>query len=283
MIFYCLVFELLKLCEFARHRSPNMADQDREDQNSLKRQHDQVEASPQTPPLTRSKPDPEAKAFTDKFLNMLSDGRIVDALTKILLQPVLTRLNEKYAKIQTLTDQASSLEDQVTDLKNDITSLKNSYDLEQYGRRNSLRICMSDPETQGENTDELVLKYAEKASVTLTAGEICRSHRVGRHPSAKTRNACQVKPRHIIVKFNTYNSRQKIFNARKNAEGVFVGEDLTRSTLFYKARQERAASRFLHCWSSDGNIKIRLHNKTVLTVTNQAQLEQLIQDTPTQK
>ena len=158
MIFCCLVFELLKQCEFARHRSLNMADQDREDQNSLKRQHDQVEASPQTltPPATRSKPDPEAQAFTDKFLNMLSDGRIVDALTKILLQPVLTRLNEKYAKIQTLTDQVSSLEDQVTDLKNDITSLKNSYELEQYGRRNSLRIWMSDPETQGENTDELV-------------------------------------------------------------------------------------------------------------------------------
>ena len=265
-----------------------MADQDREDQESLKRQHDQVESSPQTltPPATRSKPDPEAQAFADKFLCMLSDGRIVDALTKILLQPVLTRLNEKDAKIQTLTDQVSSLEDQVTDLNKEITSLKNSQDdLEQYGRRNSLRIWMSDPENQGENTDELVLKYAEKASVTLTAGEICRSHRVGRHPSAKTRNASQVKPRPIIVKFNTYNSRQKIFNARKNVEGVFVGEDLTqlRSTLFYKARQERAASRFLHCWSSDGNIKIRLHNKTVQTVTNQAQLEQLIQDTPTQK
>ena len=248
-----------------------MADQDREDQDSLKRQHDQVESSPQTltPPATRSKPDPGAQAFADKFLCMLSDGRIVDALTKILLQPVLTRLNEKDAKIQTLTDQVSSLEDQV----------------KQYRRRNSLRIWMFDPENQGENTDELVLKYAEKASVTLTAGEICRLHRVGRHPSAKTRNASQVKPRPIIVKFNIYNSRQKIFNARKNVEGVFVGEDLTqlRSTLFYKARQERAASRFLHCWSSDGNIKIRLHNKTVHTVTNQAQLEQLIQDTPTQK
>ena len=120
-----------------------MADQDREDQESLKRQHDQVESSPQTltPPATRFKPDPEAQAFADKFLCMLSDGRIVDALTKILLQPVLTRLNEKDAKIQTLTDQVSSLEDQVTDLNKEITSLKNSQDdLEQYGRRNSLRI-----------------------------------------------------------------------------------------------------------------------------------------------
>ena len=89
-------------------------------------------------------------------------------MTKILLQPVLTRLNKTDAKIQTLTDQVSSLEDQVTDLKNEITSLKNSQDeLEQYGRRNSLRIWMSDPENQGENTDELVLKYAEKVSVTV--------------------------------------------------------------------------------------------------------------------
>ena len=97
----------------------------------------------------------------------------MDALTKILLHSVLTRLNEMDTKIRTLTDHVASLNDQATDLKKNITSLINSQDeLEQYGRRNSLRLWMSDPETRGENTDELVLKYADKASVTLTAGEI---------------------------------------------------------------------------------------------------------------
>ena len=46
---------------------------------------------------------------------------------------------------------------------------------------------MSDSETGGENTDELVLKYADKASVTLTAGEVSVV-RVVRHTNAKSRN-----------------------------------------------------------------------------------------------
>ena len=72
-------------------------------------------------------------------------------------------------------------------------------------------------------------------------------------------------------------------HSKDNIEGrVFVSEDLTqaRSKVFYNARLERRAGRFLHVWTRDGRINIRLHDKTVRVITLMAELDDLVDETP---
>lgn len=233
-----------------------------------KRPHEQVAASPTgvTPPHSRIRPDDD---FTLILVSALGDPRVVQALTEILVRPLLDQLDSKDRLIQDLTME-------VKDLKSEVDGLKDAVDeLEQYGRRNAVRIWSKNmTELPGENTDELVLGYARKAGVDLPPNSIGRSHRVGRPAPNKVRP--------IIVKFISYNIRKSIYDARKKVPNVFVSEDLTsaRSSILYKARLERSAGRFKHCWTTDGRINIRLLDDKKHVITTQAQLDRLIDDHP---
>ncbi|KAK3753059.1 hypothetical protein QZH41_005504 [Actinostola sp. cb2023] len=83
-------------------------------------------------------------------------------------------------------------------------------DIEQYSRRNSIRIS-GITENKDENTDELVMKtIKEKLNIDITTNDLDRSHRVGlRKPG---------KPRQIIVKLVRHNKKVEILKNRKNAE-----------------------------------------------------------------
>ena len=114
----------------------------------------------------------------------------------------------------------------------------------------------------------------------LAPHEISRSYRVGRNQVAANANK---KPRPIIVKFSSYNARKRFYSARKQLKDCYISEDLTktRSNLFYVARQERKKGRFLHAWTDDGIIKIRLRtDNRVISITNEWQLQRLIRDIP---
>ena len=70
-----------------------------------------------------------------------------------------------------------------------------SNEAEQYSRRNCLRL-FGVPETQGENTDEIMIRVAkEKLGINLSIENIDRSHRTGalgrQHGNANTRHATQ--------------------------------------------------------------------------------------------
>lgn len=218
-----------------------------------------------TPPQSRLK----ESDFTLHLIEALTDPRVVHNLTDILVKPMLDEMKRKDEVIQELSAE-------VTSLKAEVSTLKDAVDeLEQYGRRNAVRIWSKDiPEKPGEDTDVLVRDIAKKAGVDIPPNGISRSHRVGRPAPGKVRP--------IIVKFSTYNIRRTVYDARKNLAGVFVSEDLTRirSSIYFKARQERAAGRFKHCWSSDGRINVRLLDDTKHVITTQAQLDRLIDDNP---
>ncbi|KAL8585746.1 hypothetical protein ACOMHN_040528 [Nucella lapillus] len=94
-------------------------------------------------------------------------------------------------------------------------------ELEQYGRRNSVRIN-GVPETEGENTDEVIRRIAKEIGVDLNDSVIGRSHRVGRKAEGG-----MVTTRAIIVKFTSYRHKQHLFAAKKklaarvNARALF--------------------------------------------------------------
>lgn len=139
--------------------------------------------------------------------------------------------------------------------------------LEQYTRRNSVRIS-GVPEEGGEDTDEIVLKIAGELDVLLSPSDIDRSHRVGKledSARAGARSKAKIRHRDIIVKFATYNARQRLYMKRtelRDSEAtvnLYINEDLTktRSKLLFDARSLVRVKLIKSAYSSDGKIFIR--------------------------
>ena len=86
--------------------------------------------------------------------------------------------------------------------------------LEQYSRRNSLRISGIE-EDKDENTDQEVIRIAGQLGVDIGPYDIDRSHRVGKLKVNRARHGrgslrAKRKPRDILVKFSTYNARNTV-------------------------------------------------------------------------
>jgi len=133
-------------------------------------------------------------------------------------------------------------------------------ELRQYTRQNSLRIY-GIKESTGENTDRIVLDLCKnKLNVDLNPAEICRTHRLGKRSirnETYTDKDSNTKPKHrgIIVKLVSYNTRQRIFSAKKKLKGlgIVIREDLTkrRSELLREAQARYSKEKV---WSQDGRI-----------------------------
>ena len=135
--------------------------------------------------------------------------------------------------------------------------------LEQYSRRNTVRISGL-PEESNEDTDGIVLKVAQELDVPMTLSDIDRSHRVGRMDDNRAGGGRR-RSRDIIVKFATYNARQRLYIKRRdlrqtrNMNHVFINEDLTkkRSKLLYNARCLVRTKKLKSAYASDGKIFVR--------------------------
>ena len=126
-------------------------------------------------------------------------------------------------------------------------------------------------ETDGEDTDKLVLDRADAVGAGISIDDIDRSHRVGKLKAGKTRD--------IIIKFATYRARQKFYTKRtmlKDAghAGVFLNEDLTkqRMNLLNKARMKVKSKCLKGAWSADGTILIKDTGDEVLRITSESGL-----------
>jgi FtsZ-binding cell division protein ZapB len=159
------------------------------------------------------------------------------------------------AEIDMLREENNELKKRMASVENEC-ELKID-DLEQYGRRTSLRV-FGVPEKSGESTDNIVIKLCkEKLDVDLKIDDIHRSHRVGRlqEPGQQGSNG---KDRHrpIIVRFDGYRTRQRVFAAKKalKGTGITIREDLTRHRLaLFNAAADRYGIR--NVWTIDGRIK----------------------------
>ena len=140
-------------------------------------------------------------------------------------------------------------------------------DLEQYSRRNNIRIFGVCEEEQ-ENPVAVALEiFNQKMGIKLKETDIDRAHRVGKksrgaESGAADRNSSSHK-RPIIVRFTGYSVRNSVFNSKSKLKGtkITIREDLTKRRL----DQYVAASTqygFKNVWSKDGNIFYR-HEEVV--------------------
>ena len=184
-----------------------------------------------------------------------------------LMRPIREELTFLKSETEVLKTEIDQLKKDKKDLNDKVSNLeKNSDALEQYSRRNSLRIS-GITEKEGENTDEIMLKLASELNVSIGSSDIDRSHRVGRVENTRRDGSSKPKRQHrdIIVKFATYNARQKLYSMRKelryteDMKSIFFNEDLTkyRSKLLFDARTLARVAQISSAYSSDGKIFVR--------------------------
>ena len=128
----------------------------------------------------------------------------------------------------------------MTVLEKDNRSLYNAIDAqEQYSRPNGL-LLHSILETNKDMDQAILATSNNKLGLQLTQDCIDRSHRLGGNCPDLNINDATRKPRPIIVKFTSYESRRKTFTSKRKLKGtkLIITEHLTkkRAELLSKAR-----------------------------------------------
>ena len=185
----------------------------------------------------------------------------------------LEKQGEKIAALEedlsTARVQLSTMEEKLTVTQDKLSAIELQMEqLEAENRKTSL-IISGVPELPEEDTGSLALDVARAAGVTLSAGDLDRSHRLG-----KKRGTID-KPRTIVVKFAAYSKRQELFGARKELSGhrvrdhpvltsqvlenVYISDFLTpkgQNTLFI-CRQLKKKKLLWAAYSTNGKIRVR--------------------------
>ncbi|XP_052130284.1 uncharacterized protein LOC127751197 [Frankliniella occidentalis] len=172
---------------------------------------------------------------------------IAEAVAAAIL-PLSSRIDKLCSEVEKLKEELTEKDTKIKLLE---SSVHNKCDeLEQYGRRNNIRI-FGVPEANSENTDDLVIDVARKINVTLEKWNIDRSHRVGK--------AGGDRPRPILVKFTSYGARRAVFQAKKQLKStrITIREDLTQARLSLMRKTMDSYSE-KNVWSSDGAIMVKV-------------------------
>lgn len=179
-------------------------------------------------------------------------AEIIAYIDLAVTRAIAATKQEYEAKIIAITSENTSLQRRVLSLEQRVGQLELANDaLEQYSRRNSVRISGLDTDSDDpEDLESKVISLVKKGNVTINTQDIDRVHKVGQKDD-------------ILVKFTTYKAKASVMNKKKEINAkendVYIGEDLThlRSTLLYEARQIRKAGLVKHVWTSDGKIIVR--------------------------
>lgn len=170
-----------------------------------------------------------------------------------------------------LRQENKALKKTVSELKIKVTNVEIAADSnEQYSRRNNLRIT-GIPVVNDENTDDILLKFANDVGVNIDKTDIDRSHRVGPVRGGQ---------RALLVKFTTYRARQQLYAIRKDLrkseylKGIFLNEDMTarRSKLLYSARKLVRARKLKAAYTGDGKIFLRDNDDNKHHITSENDL-----------
>lgn len=138
-------------------------------------------------------------------------------------------------------------------------------DLEQYGRRNNIRISGledSQHETAEQTTAEVINTInREMPGVNLKFDDIDIAHRLGKFDKDKQRQ--------IIVKMKSRMTKINIMTRKKALRGkhIFINDDLTKlNQAVFKSVRVKNKDHVSSAWTQDGVIKYRDHNDHIQTV-----------------
>ena len=132
--------------------------------------------------------------------------------------------------------------------------------MEQYSRRNCL-VVHGIPETNEDSRDTVLHVFNSQLNVAVTSHCIDRTHRLGRfQPSSN-------KPRPVIVKFVSNETRRQVFSAKRRLKGsnIVITENLTkrRSELLHRTKSQPDVK---VAWTTDGRIVCLLESGEKRTI-----------------
>lgn len=168
------------------------------------------------------------------------------------------RLRSEIKKQAKIND---SLQSENINLKNELKRNKSNFDenlnnLEQYGRRNNIRITGINDDVEKQQSDAttyiIVKKLNEKLKLNLTIADIDISHRIGPYKVGKHRP--------ILAKFVHRQTKVNIMKVAKQLKGtnIYLNEDLTHINQEVLAAMRRnARDKIEHCWSFEGKLYAR--------------------------
>lgn len=195
---------------------------------------------------------------------------IVDTNTKLQetvssqMNIIQTQREELETQVKTLkenSDKIEVLEKQINHMSKEFATLKmTTNNLEQYGRRNSLRFVNLKLDV-GSNAPEIelkkeVVKFINKNMLVdgshIETADIDRCHPIGRgKPGGQPP---------IIVKFNKYQTKHMVYAAKvklgKKPMKVFVSEDLTQTNyaIVRKLQTLKKSGQICSFWTTNGKV-----------------------------
>ncbi|KAK3106542.1 hypothetical protein FSP39_022287 [Pinctada imbricata] len=190
--------------------------------------------------------------FLSAFVPVLSMSLmpLIQQAVQSSVKDLIDKVTHQEAVINDLQLENESLHNKVSNLEGDIE------ELEQYGRRNSLRFHNVKVE-DGADTDKIVVDIcSKKLEVAVSVDDICRSHPVGK----ENRNG----NRQIICRFRNWKIKNKIFSQKKKLKGdadkLYITEDLTkyRQSLINEIGNAKKAGKVHSFWTNDGRVFIKL-------------------------
>jgi len=155
--------------------------------------------------------------------NIRRDMQMLSDMFKREIEEMKQDINRSNQDLQKLRSEIGQIKE---DARKDIIRLeKKNEELEQYTRRNSLRIFNLE-ENKGEDCTAIVLNlFKNKLKINLDNSCVDRCHRTGRNNGTK--------PRGIIIKFTAYSYRNLVFQNKKLLKGtrIVIAEDLTKQRI----------------------------------------------------
>jgi archaellum component FlaC len=120
-------------------------------------------------------------------------------------------------------------------------------DVEQYSRRNNIRIHGMHPNADGTSTDAVLTVIRDKLHIQCEADDIESSHPLPKKSSQPTAA--------IIVRFRSRKKREEVLRCRRNLKGtsISISEDLTNLNMQLLNRL-KSNDKIRSCWSWNGRI-----------------------------
>ena len=199
----------------------------------------------------------------ESFIAKLADGLMKDGVLDAIKQNVYDACALDDQKTSTAVE---SRETRVSDLDRDNKALREEIDtMEQYSL-----FGHGIPETKADTGEAVLQVFNGQLNVSVTPDCIDRSHRLGRQQPSSN------KPRPIIVKFVSYETRRQVFSAKRRLKGgkVVITENLTRrrNELLNHTRTQPDVK---CAWTTDGRIVCLLENGEKRTIVTELDLAQL--------
>ena len=145
------------------------------------------------------------KSFIDALSQKLMENGVLDSVKQSVYEANAMDTSRTYATV-------TAIETKLGDLNSNNKALSDEVDaLEQYSRRNCL-LLHGVPESSKDTTEAAIAVFNSKFDLNINNEHIDRSHRLGQ-PRSDTESD---RPRPIIVKFRSYDTRRRVSTAKWN-------------------------------------------------------------------